>query len=1068
MKHGKQIIKEDIMNDYRTIFKRPVLIALSILYFMFSCLQVQAQEAKSGKKGMLSINLMVKSENGNLLPNAKVNVGKSDVYAETDKYGKVTFEATMTDFVTVSLDDIVKTVSIKDLSKSAYTIILPQSKLFLSSDDIVTLPFGRILKKRYMTGSSGSLSGDVFDKYPSSDIRNAFTGLLPGLIVTENSGSPGLTPEESLGYFGSSVRTQLSLRGRSIQYVIDGIQADLSEVPLDPEQIESVSLVKDIVGKSIYGAIGADGVMIINTKKGRGNEHKLKVNIETGMSQVDRMPEFVSGADYASLNNLARKNSGLGELYSSSDIAAYANNNPYDLKYPSVNFREMMLKESMPLQRINLSSTGGDGKTTYYAYLGYTKEGDLYKIGSKSDYSRINANSNINTTVNEFIKVKFGFVGGVSTRNSPNYGYYTDFSDNTGTTQLGLTEFPAMLGEINSIPPIAFPIYANNDPTMKKPWYGVTSKYGQNPIGNVMHNGSYTETIRNGVINMTLDYDLKSLLPGLKSTTYLGFNVINVVRLGKSENYAAYTVTPDTTAAGMDTIKLGLDHLGVDQSALSKLHDFYSQQITVYENLNYEKSFGKNYINASMIFNYASHAVNGYRDPSRNQNGILSALYSYNDKYSLHGVLNYNGSQYLPKNNRYDLFSAIGGSWVMSEESFMKNASFIDYLKLRAEVGVMGYEKNFNGSLFGPYNELSSFSGGTSTNFGSSGANTWFGGTTSTPRITTLSRIGNPNFGLEKVSETNVGIDALLLKKRLSLEVNYFNRVNDNIILPNLTSTPYVSGFDGIAYRVNNNKSRSSGFDFGIQYSDKIGKLAFSIGGNGLIMNSIWLKYDEPKYRNAYQSHVNQSTTAIRGLNYLGKFQTDAETTVIPQLYDAVLHAGDLKYEDKNGDGVVDDNDQSVIGDGAPKLQYALNIHLEYSGLELTVIGNGRAFNDVVLNNSYFWNGWGDNNYSKFVKDNIGGAYPNLTYNQVANNFRTSQYWMAKGDYFKIQNVELAYSLPEKISQNISGKLIRMYLRGSNLLTFSKIKDVDPESLNSGISNYPLFRTITVGLSLTF
>ena len=1045
------------------------LIALGVFYFMFSGNLLYAQKTTTGKKVAQLITLKVINENGDLLPNVRVSTGKSDVTLNTDEKGTVTFEATSSDFVLLSLGDNEKTVSINELSKSDYTVTLSGAKLFLSRQDISNLPFGRTLKKRYLTGSSTGLSSDILDKYPTSDIRNAFTGLLPGLTVTENSGSPGLTPEESLGYYGSISRTQLSVRGSNIQYIIDGIQADFTEVPLDPEQIESVSLVKDIVGKSIYGATGANGLMIIKTKLGIKNDRILKVNIEQGMSIVDRMPEFVSGADYARLNNLARKNSGLGDgLYSADDITAYEKNDPYDKKHPSNNYRDMILKESMPLKRINVSSAGGTDKTTYYAYLGYTKEGDLYKIGSKSDYNRINANSNVDVTINDFIKAKFGFVGGVSFRNSPNYGYYTDYSDNTGVAQLGLMEFPSLLSEINSIPPIAFPVYAKNDPTLKKPWYAVTSKYGQNPIGNIMHNGSYTETFRDGLLNMTLDYDLKSFLPGLKSSSYIGFNVINVVRIGKSENYAAYTVTPGLTPAGKDTTFLGLVHQGVDQSAMAKLHDFYSQQITVYENLNYEKTFGQNYLNASLIYDYSEHSINGYRDPSRNQNGILTALYSYKDKYSLHGVLNYNGSQYLPANDQYKLYPAIGGSWIMSEESFMKDVAFIDYLKLRGEVGTMGYEKNFSGSLFGPYNELSSFSGGTGSNFGSSGSNTWFGSSTSTPRITTLSRIGNPYFHLEKVSEFNLGIDALMLKKRLSVELNYFNRNNDDIILSLLSSTPYVSGLNGIAYRVNNNKYRSSGFEFGIQYSDRAGKFSYSFGGNGLIMKSTWLKYDEPKYRNAYQSRINQSTGAIWGFNYLGKFKTDAETSQIPQLFDASLHAGDLKYEDKNGDTVVDDNDQTVIGNGAPRLQYAVNIHLKYDQVELTMIGTGRAFCDVVLSNGYYWNGWGDNNYSKFVKDNIGGAYPNLTYNQVANNFKNSQFWMTDGSFFKLQNVELAYNLPDKLSQKIGGKLIRVYLRGANLLTFSKIKDVDPESINSGITNYPLFRTLTGGISLTF
>ena len=592
------------MKDNSNNYIRHILSALAMLYFMFSGELLNAQKTIQDKKEVQSITLKVKNENGDLVPFAKVIVGEGDIYTNTDQNGIVTFDAAFTDLVLVSLNGDEKIVSVSELAKTDFTVVLQKSKLFLSQNDKVSLPFGRTIQKRHLTGSSNLLTGDIFDKYPSSDIRNSFTGLLPGLTVTENSGAPGITPEESLGYFGASIRTQISVRGNSIQCIIDGIPADFTEISLDPEQIESVSVVKDIVGKSLFGATGANGIMIVKTKLGRKNDRIFKVNIEEGISSVDRMPEFVLGADYARLNNLARKNSGLGDgLYLSSDIAAYENNNPYDMKYPSVNFRDLMLKKTMPFQRINVSASGGTDKATYYAYLGYTKEGDIYKIGSQSDYSRINASTNVDVNINEFIKAKFGFVGGVSFRNSPNYGYYTDFSDNTGVSQLGITEFQSMMSEIISIPPIAFPVYAKNDQTLKKPWYAVTSKYGQNPIGNIMHNGSYTETLRNGTLNMTLDYDLKSFVPGLKTSTYLGFNVINVVRIGKSENYNAYTITPSKTTAGKDTSLLALVHVGADQSAMSKLHDYYSQQITVFENLSYEKYFGANYLNASMIFN---------------------------------------------------------------------------------------------------------------------------------------------------------------------------------------------------------------------------------------------------------------------------------------------------------------------------------------------------------------------------------------------------------------------------------------------------------------------------------
>jgi hypothetical protein len=203
-------------------------------------------------------------------------------------------------------------------------------------------------------------------------------------------------------------------------------------------------------------------------------------------------------------------------------------------------------------------------------------------------------------------------------------------------------------------------------------------------------------------------------------------------------------------------------------------------------------------------------------------------------------------------------------------------------------------------------------------------------------------------------------------------------------------------------------------------------------------------------------------------LTCLGKFTSD-ETTAVPQLFDAVLKKGDLKYKDLNGDNFIDDNDQSEIGHTNPRFFYSLNTNLKYRNIELTAVGTGAAFFDLPLTNEYFWNGWGDNNYSYFVRDNLNnGNYPRLTYYKINNNFINSDFWLTKGDYFKLQNVELALNLSAEKLQIIRSRSARLFLRGANLLTITKAKDIDPESIDSGVRVYPLYRTFTGGIKLTF
>ncbi|MCE1199472.1 MAG: hypothetical protein LWW85_10930, partial [Marinilabiliales bacterium] len=316
--------------------------------------------------------------------------------------------------------------------------------------------------------------------------------------------------------------------------------------------------------------------------------------------------------------------------------------------------------------------------------------------------------------------------------------------------------------------------------------------------------------------------------------------------------------------------------------------------------------------------------------------------------------------------------------------------------------------------------------------------------------------------------EFSVGIDGIFLGQKLAVELTYYNNLRDGIISQVSSKVPNIAGVSGALPRFNFNKIRYYGMEFGVQYTDKINKLDYSLGINGAVQQSKVLKYDEPQYRNDYQIRTGKATDLIYGQTCIGKFATDAETLVVPQLFDQTLHAGDLKYADNNHDGFVDDADANPIGHSVPRLFYSLNLKVSYKGFELYAIGTGRAFYDIPLTNQYYWNGWGDNTYSDFVKDNIGGAYPRLTYNKVNNNFITSSFWLVKGDFFKVQNVELSYTLPGNSMKVIGARGTKFFVRGANLLTISKVKDVDPESINSGIETYPLFSTYSAGIKLTF
>ncbi|MFA5330488.1 MAG: SusC/RagA family TonB-linked outer membrane protein [Prolixibacteraceae bacterium] len=1042
-----------------------------------------AQEIKEKKVKIVSVNLKVTDENSIVLPNAQIIVGEGLIHAETDTNGSFSFEARSNEIVSITLMGYEKEVTSVSVLVDNGRVVLKKSILYKTNEDIIPLPYNTGYR-RTTTGAYNTLYSSQLEKYPSNDIRNVFVGLVPGLRVEEREGATGLSAEESNGAYHISSKVDLYVRGFNPIYIVDDVPVDITQMPLDPQEIESVTVVNDVIGKAMYGSEAANGIIFIKTKRGSKNERIMNVNMEKGLSAIDRFPEWVSGSDYARLNNMARTNSGLLPLYSDEQIAGYDKNDAYNKVTPNSNYRDLMLKNTKSYSKMNIASNGGNDVVQYFAYLGYSGEGDIYKLGEPADYNRLNARSNIDVKVNDFVKLKFDFFGGISLRRSPNYGYNSNYTNEDGgvNTALDIQEFNSVVSDITSIPPIAFPVYAAIDEESGLPWYGVNPAYKSNPIGNLVDNGYYTEKGRTGSANVALEYDLSSLLKGLTSKSYIGFNLFNMTRIGKTENYIAYIPTasqqfdengnPVLDANGEKVYDIALTKVqdGIQMSNLAKLHDYYSQRLSGYQTFSYKRSFGVHDVQTSLTYTISKYLEDRTEEPRRQQNAIWTGLYTFNNKYTVEAVMSYNGASSFAPGNRYRLFPSIGASWVVSEENFMqKTSGWIDFLKLRAEYGEIGYDNLLNSNLYYMYNDRWTANNSGSV-FGPHTANRWFGSTIDSDRSyrTTYNRIGNPNLTWETRKELSVGLDALMFKNKLSLQATYFNILRDETVVRIDNTFPLVAGYLANPY-YNFAQTRHQGLELGLQYLDKIGReFKYSLGFNLATLSTDRIKMDEIPYKYDYQRRTGTPADAMFGLVYLGRFESDEAANKIPQLFDEKLSAGDLQYADLNQDGVVDNNDQTQIGNSTPKLIFGLNLTMSYKRFDLTVIGNGRAFVDVALTNRYFQNGWDDNTYSKFVKDNIGGDYPKLTYQKINNNFQFSKFWMRDGSFLKIQNVELAYNLKLSPGNGVGLRGSRIFVRGSNLLTLSGIKDVDPESMDSGVTKYPLYRTFTAGVKLTF
>lgn len=1009
---------------------------------------VMAQKNAANER---EIKIQIVDENGKAIPEAEIVVGEGRKHFQTDANGNALLKGKLNEFVRISEYGYENRVmSFVDITENPM-IILNSFLTYRSDDDNISLPYWENSKGN-TTGDYIVITGEELERYPSADLRLALSGLVAGLSINETDGATGISAEINK----NRNRANEYMRGTMPIYLVDGVEVDIAEMPLDPQEVATVTFIKDILAKTMYGPRAANGVISIKTKRGKSNDKLLKVNVEAGVSTVDRFPEWASGSEYATLNNMARQNSGLKSEYSTEDIAKYAMNDNLSLDHPSTDFKDMMFKKAKSYQRVNLSSTGGNDFVKYYAYLGYMGEGDNFKIGEKANYNRLNARANMDMKINDFISVDLGLHAGLTIRNSPNYKYQGDFA---------YFEFDEALKDATTTSPIAFPVYVpvgTDDKDVIN--YGVSNTFGTNPIGALASSGYYQEKNRVGRANIGLNIDLGRAVKGLSLRTYLDISTLNQTRIGKDERYSAYTLAPDETVEG--GYKYTQTSSPVIQSGESKMRDFYFTRYSGHQSIDYRNVFGdKHDVRASAVYYMSKYTRQGVENPLCELTTNFMAGYTYDKKYTIQVALSYAGTQSLIGKNKFKPFPSVGASWVISDEKFMRNAKFVDFLKLRAEWGKLGYLSRT--PSLGQY-ENKWQQGSSSDKFGPNSSGKWMGGSeTWQSHVTYYNKWKNPDLDWETRNEFSVGVDALLFNKSLSVSATYYNSRHEGQWTKVNNLFPAISGLMEVPY-MNYNETLYYGGEIALKYMGKVGDFSYHIGGSLSMPRTERIRYDEPNYKYDYQFRKGLPTDALFGFVYEGKYESDEEANSVKQLFDTELRKGDLKYKDINNDGVIDDNDMRQIGNTSPRYFYTLNIGFKYKGFELTIVGDGKAGFDIAKTNRYFMNGWGDNNYSDYVKNNVDKDYPRLTYYKVNNNFKTSGFWLMNGTYFKIQNIELAYTLKNNLLNNIGMQNMRFFLRGANLLTISGVKDVDPESVDAGVTKYPLNRTFTAGFSLTF
>ena len=966
--------------------------------------------AQKRSKQYSEIKAKVVDKEGNPIQSVRITVDEGIFESSTDKQGKFSLGVYVI--------------------KQNPVVVMEKSSPYGGVKDEVELPFRKTIA-REIVGATSTIDEDAISSSNQMNVLNILSGKAPGLNVSQVPTEPGRSA------------TVLNIRGLSRSatdnaplIIIDGIERPLED--LTPEEIESITVLKDATSKILYGPKAVNGVLLVKTKRGIKYKRDRQFNIEFGAQTPVRMPEYLNSADYATMYNQARINDGLSPYYTQTDIDGYRmGTNP--VLYPDVDFHKLCLNDHMSYRKAIAQFRGGNESAQYYVNATYAGYGGYEAVGKNNTSNKFNLRVNLDYKVNDWLKA---------------------FVDIAGQMEFYTTNYMSadkLFSRLSSHRPNAYPIKFSDPGNPGTEIYGAMenanlSSSRENIYAEMALGGSKENTVRKGQTNIGFDLSLDRYVKGLSAKAYVTFDVYNYLVVGKNENFSSYRPIFNENSL------IGKELLTVEKkvSDKSRIADQMYRNYGYFGQLSYDRTFqAKHQLKSDLVIFQSRRENLGSSQDDVNRTFALRTNYVYNKKWIAELDMAVMGSSRFTKGNRYGYFPTVGVAWIASEEKFLKDKEWLDFLKIKASTGLLGTDNYFDFFLF-----ESRWNTSQSTHFG--------------PKLeedvntSTLVHVGNPDLTWEKSFEINIGAEASFLNC-LTADFNYFNNYRYDILTPT-TSFSSINGGE-LMYR-NYGSVRNQGVELALEYSGNIGKLHYSIGGNTIWSKAVYEKTDDMEGLSSNRKKEGKPVDTRFGLIAEGLFKSGDEIAAHPVQDFGPVQIGDVKYANINNDHHINENDMLPIGNEYPRFQFGLNINLAYKGFELSLSGSGMAQYDIYLNNSYYWMRE-DQKYSTFVKNYFNpstgeGKFPRLTTQQNQNNYRSSSLWMRSGNFFKLRDAMLSYSLPQNITNKMTLKQVKLFVRGSNLFTISSIKDLDPEYIDAGVTGYPFFRSFTGGINVVF
>ena len=948
-------------------------------------------------------------------------------------------------------------------------------------DEVVVIAYGQ-QKKVTITGAVSAVGGDELLKAPVANVSNALQGKLPGISVVQASGMPG--DDEPV----IRVRGIGSLNSAEPLVLVDGVERSFGQI--DPNEIEDISILKDASATAVFGVRGANGVILVTTKRGTPGKASVSVTASTAIQQISKFVEFADSYTYGKMWNYTAITDALpmSQWPGSATIADYT---PYDntgirfsqdvmehfrkgdmpVTFPNTNWIDYLMKDAAWQEQVNVNVKGGTDKVRYFVSAGFLNQNSLFKTFSNNDdetfrYKRFNYRANLDIDVSKYSQLALTLGGRVQNRTTMGGGEGFLFRYLQGATPyagIGIdSEGRHVVADKNIVGP-----------------------YDRDALSNFYELG-YQNTSVN-VLNLDLQYklDMSFLTKGLDFKIKGSYNTDYSARkdrqngFGTGVNYVA-TLVDGTEVLRKENITWPIPY----SDSRWGNRNWYAEA-----SFNYARKFGKHNVGALLLYNqsktYYPWDSDGslYRSIPKGYVGLVGRVtYDYDTRYLFDFNIGYNGSENFAEGKRYGTFPSFSAGWIPSSEKFwepLKNV--IGYLKLRGSWGKVGND-NTNGARFLYLPGAWQFYTGTMTvNPQNRGAN--FGTRGNWLQAVKELTAGNPNVTWETASKINLGLDAAFLGDRLMLNLDFFWEDRKDILVSNASLLPAVTSLPG-SY-VNEGRVKNHGYEITLKWSDKVGDFRYSISPSIAFARNKIIEMLEVPPMYDYLRRTGLSVGQRFGYDLFELYQEGTEerykaaygVEMPTQLVS--LKYGDAVYVDLNGDGLIDQNDQKPLGyPDNPEITWSVNAQLHWKGLDFSMLWVG-ANNTSRMLNGYYRDQFGSTNTSaltqwvadnSWTEDNRDAILPRISFTNRGNNNLDSRAWIIDSKYVRLKNVEIGYTFNKPTWMPLFN-FVRFYASGQNLLTFANFKGNDPEAPGQGLDfgvRYPMTRVFNFGVQVNF